>query len=580
MISKTLEHNDNINENIQYKLELEKKFSYFLQKTSFYVKLKDFCKYINQYGKIRLVGGCVRDFILGKIPTDIDLSTDLKPEEIMKLAKKYGVKTIPTGLSHGTVTVILEQNLAIEITTLRYDLECDGRKATVEFTTNFYEDAKRRDFTINAMSFCILNEELFDYFDGIKHLKEKQVIFIGDAKTRIIEDYLRILRFFRFSSYYAESIHESSYQACLELSINLNKISQERITSEINKIFCNTKKLKYTLCYLQNIFSHINFPAIKDPYNILDYIDNFTNLYIENINKIITLYKCQKTNKEQLIITNQSNKDNTTKEQLREDISNNNKQLNKDNWNSNNSFNANWNSNNSFDANSKILTQGSSQNLLKFNIASSANLIYAILFDDINFCKNLKLSNLNFDIIKNLKKIFELIYNVYINNAINKTIEHKVILSSSDSIFAQDFKNVKRILYTMAIDAKSSKEILSTLVDEKTSKALNVNYHKQLTLRNSIAVFIYKLILCKNINIEIICNIIAIFYTFNLIDKDIIFDIALPIDGFFIKETLNISGNKIKETLDLTQEIYILSNFNIVKDDLVAQILLHTKENI
>ncbi|MFO1130102.1 MAG: CCA tRNA nucleotidyltransferase [Rickettsiales bacterium] len=273
------------NSKINTKTELERSLSTFITKLPFYNKLKDFCNYINNSGKIRLVGGCVRDFILNKIPNDIDLSSDLEPNIIMELAKKYGAKTIPTGIEHGTVTVILD-NLSIEITTLRYDVKCDGRHAIIQFTNDFYEDAKRRDFTINAMSFCLLENKLFDYFDGITHLKESKVIFIGDAKQRICEDYLRILRFFRFTSYYAKEIDLTGYESCLELAYNLNKISQERITSELNKTFDNTKNLNYILQYLQNIFPYINLPKYENKYKLLKKIDIFSSNYKKKIDEI------------------------------------------------------------------------------------------------------------------------------------------------------------------------------------------------------------------------------------------------------------------------------------------------------
>ena len=150
---------------------------------------------------LRFVGGCVRNSLLQKENTDIDLATVKKPQEVMNLLKNANIRVVDTGIKYGTVTAVIDGQ-AFEITTLRRDLKCDGRYAEVEFTDDWEEDASRRDFTINAMS-CDLDGKLYDYFSGKEDLAAGLVRFVGDANERVEEDVLRILRFFRFNAYFA-----------------------------------------------------------------------------------------------------------------------------------------------------------------------------------------------------------------------------------------------------------------------------------------------------------------------------------------------------------------------------------------
>lgn len=183
-------------------------------------------------GTSRFVGGCVRDAILGIASSDLDICTDLKPEATLRALDVSGVKVIPTGLRHGTITAVIEGQ-SFEITTLREDIETDGRHAKVRFTDDWEKDAARRDFTFNALS---LNSDgrLYDYFGGIADLKAGLVRFIGDPKQRIEEDYLRILRYFRFSARFAKSeLHAPSLAACGQLKEGLLQLSKERVTKEI-----------------------------------------------------------------------------------------------------------------------------------------------------------------------------------------------------------------------------------------------------------------------------------------------------------------------------------------------------------
>ncbi|WP_218460379.1 CCA tRNA nucleotidyltransferase [Rickettsia sp. TH2014] len=195
---------------------------------------------LNEKGQARLIGGCVRDALLEKDSYDIDIATNLTPDEVINILSKAKTKTIPTGLKFGTITAILNEE-KFEITTLRKDIECNGRHAKVIFTNDFAEDAARRDFTINALSYCPFKNEIYDYFEGFKDLQQEKVVFIGEALDRIKEDYLRILRFFRFSSYYANQLDDGGFKACKALKDGLKTLSRERIKSEMDKIIVSKK---------------------------------------------------------------------------------------------------------------------------------------------------------------------------------------------------------------------------------------------------------------------------------------------------------------------------------------------------
>ena len=188
------------------------------------------------YG-FRLVGGVVRDLLLGRQPKDIDIATECTPDEMIKLFEANDLRYIPTGLDHGTITVHMN-SVDYEITTLRVDKVTDGRHAIVDFTTDWRLDALRRDLTINAMS-VTLDGALFDYFEGQKHLAEKKVVFVGDAKSRIEEDYLRILRYFRFYGRIAPEVgrHDGgTLEAIRRAAEGLQGIAVERIWVEMGKI--------------------------------------------------------------------------------------------------------------------------------------------------------------------------------------------------------------------------------------------------------------------------------------------------------------------------------------------------------
>jgi poly(A) polymerase len=180
----------------------------------------------------RYVGGAVRDTLLGLAVKDIDLATVLLPETVIERLNAAGIRAVPTGIDHGTVTAVLHGG-PVEITTLRHDVSTDGRRATVAFAEDWREDAARRDFTINALYADPATGEIFDYFGGLADLADRRVRFIGDARQRIREDHLRILRYFRFQARFgSEPADAESEAACAELAATLKGLSRERIGME------------------------------------------------------------------------------------------------------------------------------------------------------------------------------------------------------------------------------------------------------------------------------------------------------------------------------------------------------------
>jgi poly(A) polymerase len=183
----------------------------------------------------RLVGGSVRDVLAGREVADFDLATPDTPEQVVASLRAAGLKAAPTGIAHGTVTAIAAHR-GFEVTTLRRDVETDGRHAVVAWTDDWREDAARRDFTINAMSMT-RQGEVFDYFGGIADLHAGRVRFVGDAATRIAEDRLRALRFFRFHARYGTGVPDAEALAAIrDAAPDLNLLSAERVWSELKRI--------------------------------------------------------------------------------------------------------------------------------------------------------------------------------------------------------------------------------------------------------------------------------------------------------------------------------------------------------
>jgi len=183
-------------------------------------------------GTTRLVGGAVRDALLGLPGADIDLATQLPPADVIARLEAAGLKAIPTGLAHGTVTAVAP-GLVAEVTTLRRDIATDGRHAQVAFTDDWQADASRRDFTINALYAALPGGAITDFFSGEADLAARLVRFIGDPLQRIAEDHLRILRFFRFSARFAHRLDAAGLSACTERANDLMALSRERIALEL-----------------------------------------------------------------------------------------------------------------------------------------------------------------------------------------------------------------------------------------------------------------------------------------------------------------------------------------------------------
>lgn len=183
-------------------------------------------------GVTRLVGGTVRDGLLGLPGADIDLATSLTPDVVMQRLVAAGLKAVPTGLAHGTVTAVA-QGLTAEVTTLRRDVATDGRHAEVAFTDDWRQDASRRDFTINALYAALPGGEISDFFGGLEDIAAKRVRFIGSPLRRIAEDHLRILRFFRFSARFAGVVDAEGLAACTARANDLMALSRERIAGEL-----------------------------------------------------------------------------------------------------------------------------------------------------------------------------------------------------------------------------------------------------------------------------------------------------------------------------------------------------------
>lgn len=196
------------------------------------------CALLETHGhQALLVGGCVRNALLGAPVNDIDISTDARPERVLKLAKAAGLNAIPTGIDHGTITVVAD-GIPHEITTFRHDVETDGRRAVVAFSDNVEDDARRRDFTMNAL-YATSDGTVVDPLGGFKDLKARRLRFIDNADDRIREDYLRILRYFRFHAYYGDPAEGMDPEALAAIAANidgLSSLSRERVGSETLKL--------------------------------------------------------------------------------------------------------------------------------------------------------------------------------------------------------------------------------------------------------------------------------------------------------------------------------------------------------
>lgn len=183
------------------------------------------------------VGGCVRNALLGAAVNDIDIATDARPETVARVCTAAGFRVVPTGIDHGTVTVVAK-GVPHEVTTFRRDVETDGRRATVAFSSDVAEDAARRDFTMNAL-YAAPDGQVIDPLGGLPDLLARRLRFVGEPEQRIREDYLRILRFFRFHAWYgdpAQGIDADGLAACAVLAEGLETLSAERVGAEMRKL--------------------------------------------------------------------------------------------------------------------------------------------------------------------------------------------------------------------------------------------------------------------------------------------------------------------------------------------------------
>tara|TARA_A100001015_G_scaffold273004_1_gene328034 strand:+ start:833 stop:2134 length:1302 start_codon:yes stop_codon:yes gene_type:complete len=269
-------------------LEILKKIFFPFYKSE---NIKQIFKILNEGSdqqKAMFVGGCVRKHLLSQKVDDIDIATTLKPEDIIKKFENSGINVKKTGIEHGTLTLVLN-NKNYEITTLRKDISTDGRHAVVSFSDNWEEDSKRRDFTINAI-YLNYKGQIFDPQLGVKDLKNKKIKFIGNSDERIKEDYLRILRFLRFSIEYSDYNFDKETIRSIQKNLNgILKLSKERIYNELKKILKlkNFDEIHKNKNFLE-IFSLV-FPEFK----YIDRLKNFSSVRkfmpeILNFNNILS----------------------------------------------------------------------------------------------------------------------------------------------------------------------------------------------------------------------------------------------------------------------------------------------------
>ena len=259
--------------------------------------------------EIRYVGGCIRKILNNEKVDDIDLSTNIRPEETILALKKNQINFFETGIKHGTITAVINQ-IKFEITSLRKDINTDGRHAEVEFSKNWKEDAIRRDFTFNSI-YADLDGNLFDPFNGIDDLKNGNVKFIGDANLRIKEDYLRILRYIRFFLNYSNNDHDQNIKKIIKKNIvGIKKLSNERLLDELKKItlsngFLKLSKDNFSLEILLLVFPElINIKIFENLNNYAqnnisrqDFIFLLSLMIVDNTNNVdYFLYKFNVSN--------------------------------------------------------------------------------------------------------------------------------------------------------------------------------------------------------------------------------------------------------------------------------------------
>ena len=279
-------------------------------------------KVINEFSsisEIRYVGGCVRKIISHEKVDDIDLAVNLNPNEVSEILKKNNIQYYQTGIEHGTITALINKK-KFEITSLRQDISTDGRHAKVKFSKDWYEDASRRDFTINAI-YSDLDGNLYDPFDGKKDLENGEIKFIGDAQQRIKEDYLRILRYVRFFLNYSKKSHNTEVTKIIKQNLEgFSKISTERLLDEFKKLVRSHGFLKLTkdkFCYeivnlifpqfkKLSIFKNLNNYA-KEKINNLDFIFLISLMIVDgtdNVDYFVYKFNLSKKDQKRILFLN------------------------------------------------------------------------------------------------------------------------------------------------------------------------------------------------------------------------------------------------------------------------------------
>ena len=247
------------------KNELSSKEISFLEitKTTKVSELFNVISNYNDQGEIRYVGGCVRKILNNEKFDDIDLATNLKPEEVKECLKNNNIDFFETGIEHGTITARIEER-NFEITSLRKDVSTDGRRAVVEFTNQWMEDSLRRDFTINSI-YADKEGNLFDPNDGVKDLENGKIQFIGDPEKRVKEDYLRILRYVRFFLNYSRQEHNLNVIKIIKQNINgIVKLSKERLIDELNKLVISNRFFEISEDKVCEEIILLIFPQLKN----------------------------------------------------------------------------------------------------------------------------------------------------------------------------------------------------------------------------------------------------------------------------------------------------------------------------
>ena len=262
-----------------------------------------FCLFHQKGAQARLVGGCIRDALLGIKTNDIDMAVNVPPEKAKEILEKAGIKVIPTGIEHGTITALVHR-IPFQITSLRQDFQTDGRHAKVIFGTDWLEDAKRRDFTINALS---LDKDgvLYDPFEGRADLEKGTIRFIGNPATRIQEDYLRILRYYRFLAYYGKG-EPKPIPELREYSKGLSSLSKERITQEFLKLLgAKNPIISLNLMQEDGIFLSLfgKDPSLEKIKSIVE-LENLLSIGVSPIRRLYALFQ----GNDKLLLSNEQKK--------------------------------------------------------------------------------------------------------------------------------------------------------------------------------------------------------------------------------------------------------------------------------